>query len=282
MSISKIIFEALSWGLFGLGLYRLIEQEFICRQAFIPQAPKWTASFLNTGILIWCLGCTLFLFRELSASYLPPLLEHIDSASVRQSILQSFPFHIAVLAFAFGNKLLRSSWPWPKKTATTQHPWSDGFWAYCTALPLIGLTTLIWTGLLNLSAHLGFSCEASPQALVNLIQETQAPLDLALLGIFAIIIAPLSEEYLFRAGLYRLFKSQMPLKWAIVLSALSFSALHWNTLSFLPLFLLGILLNLAYETTGSIRSAFVFHALFNAQNFIYILVDPSSLELMTQ
>jgi membrane protease YdiL (CAAX protease family) len=92
----------------------------------------------------------------------------------------------------------------------------------------------------------------------------------ALLGV-ACVLAPIYEEVLFRAGLYRFCRQRLGRPLALLASGLLFGALHLNLASFAPLSLFGMVLAVAYESTGSIRVAIVAHALFNLNSVLIVL-----------
>jgi membrane protease YdiL (CAAX protease family) len=93
----------------------------------------------------------------------------------------------------------------------------------------------------------------------------------------AVVIAPLTEELVFRAGLFRYFRMRMPHGVALLVPALLFASLHvnWATLeglaSLLPLVALAVMFSLAYERTGQIGTSIVAHALFNLNTVVLIL-----------
>ena len=112
------------------------------------------------------------------------------------------------------------------------------------------------------------------QPLVLIITETSSPWLLALFGILAVVIAPVTEELLFRGALYRFLKGRLTPRSALVVSALVFSAFHIPTLTYaVPLFLLGLALGHSYETTGNLHVPILFHAIFNLNTFIIILLQ---------
>jgi membrane protease YdiL (CAAX protease family) len=99
----------------------------------------------------------------------------------------------------------------------------------------------------------------------------------------ATVIVPFSEEILFRAGLFRYFRTRAPRWLSIVLTSALFGALHvsWGDHmaglpSLLPLFVLAIVFCLAYERTGRIGTTIVAHALFNLNTFVLVLAGIGS------
>jgi len=74
------------------------------------------------------------------------------------------------------------------------------------------------------------------------------------------ILAPLTEELVFRALLYRTWEAQWGWLPAMLASSALFAAYHPN---FVPAFLGGILYVCLYRRTGSIWAPIVVHAAFN-------------------
>ena len=75
--------------------------------------------------------------------------------------------------------------------------------------------------------------------------------------------APLTQEIMFRAYFYPVPKRFIGRTEAIIFSSLVFAVIHNNAMALLPLCVLGILLALAYEFTGSIWAPIGIHTLFN-------------------
>ena len=91
-----------------------------------------------------------------------------------------------------------------------------------------------------------------------------APLSQKLLIIIsALLIAPITEEFVFRGILYRGLKGFIGALPAILISTILFALVHKNVSSFFVLFLFGILLCYVYEKTESIFSPIFCHMLFN-------------------
>ena len=99
---------------------------------------------------------------------------------------------------------------------------------------------------------------------VKLLQETTDPTVFILMGVVACIGAPLAEEVVFRGYIYTMVKKMAGLPLAVILSGLLFGAVHMNLVALLPLTVLGILLALSYEYTGSLWAPIAIHFCFNA------------------
>jgi uncharacterized protein len=103
----------------------------------------------------------------------------------------------------------------------------------------------------------------SAQPLVETFKASNSVLVRALLACAAVIVAPISEELIFRGMVYGLCKRFTDGWFAAIINGLLFAAVHAHVGSFLPLCVLGIILVIAYEVTGSILVPIVMHALFN-------------------
>lgn len=118
----------------------------------------------------------------------------------------------------------------------------------------------------------------SRQNLIQMFSDAEDPLALALMIGLAVIAAPIGEELVFRAGLFRYFRTRIPRVFALTLPGLVFASLHienWRTLegfsSLGPLLALAVVFSLAYERTGHIGTPIVAHALFNLNTVALIL-----------
>ena len=90
-------------------------------------------------------------------------------------------------------------------------------------------------------------------------------------GLSAIVLAPLLEEILFRAILYRGIKQRGHPRLALWGSSLLFATIHFSVLTFVPLTVLAIILALLYEKANHLAAPVITHSLFNAANFFLYL-----------
>jgi membrane protease YdiL (CAAX protease family) len=140
------------------------------------------------------------------------------------------------------------------------------FGALLVALPVLTLLSLGWSQLLHL-----FGLPEEPQNLVAIFRGAKSPAIVAFMLLVACGLAPLTEELVFRAGLYRFVRQKLGRTPALLVSGLGFGALHANWAGFVPLAALGMILALAYEASGSIRVAIAAHALFNLNTVLLVL-----------
>ena len=115
--------------------------------------------------------------------------------------------------------------------------------------------------------------EPETQKTVQLVQTQSASHNIALLGVIAILIAPVVEELLFRGVFYPTIKQQGYPGLAIVGVSALFALSHGNAMAFIPLTLLSGALIWLYEKTNNLLAPIVAHALFNAANFVMITSD---------
>ena len=92
----------------------------------------------------------------------------------------------------------------------------------------------------------------------------------------AVFLAPMIEELFFRGFLLTYLKTHVPTWPAILISAGIFAVAHQNLDSVLPLWVLGIVLGVAYEHTGCILLPMGIHACFNLTTGLTLLAQRAS------
>lgn len=145
-----------------------------------------------------------------------------------------------------------------------------------TLLYAAGTLALSMPVLLALSAGWSFVLKKcglpdDPQDTIAIFANTKSPVVIVGMLLVACGLAPMMEELLFRAGLYRFCRQKLGRGYALLISSVLFGAIHFNWAGFVPLAVLGALLALVYETTGSIRVAIIAHAFFNLNTILAIL-----------
>ncbi len=109
-----------------------------------------------------------------------------------------------------------------------------------------------------------FRSGSSKQNIVELFSASPTIEQRIVIIIFAVAIAPVVEEFLFRFFLYGVIKRYFGRFLGITVNALLFAAAHTHFPSFAPLFVLGSCFTIAYEWSGSILVAMTMHSLFNS------------------
>ena len=110
------------------------------------------------------------------------------------------------------------------------------------------------------------------QRAVELIVSTKSPWLSAYLIFFAVVLAPLGEEFFFRGLLFSTAKRYGWRRTGYVGVSLLFALIHLNAPTFLPLFVLALALTWLYEKTEGLLAPVLAHSLFNAANVVLLLL----------
>lgn len=236
------------------------------RPAHRPLRP-WSIGWINFGIFICSIVCLMVVLQLLISILCGPLLERSDDTPGAWSMaLGALTLQGAfLLAYCIGRK----RFPMLFRGNLSSRPLFL-LRALGCALPkfirymlLIGVVTYAWMALLELLVSLGVLDEFAPQQAVLIFSAGESPLALTVLALFAIILAPIAEEIVFRGCIYRFLKSKLPTGFAIFASGAFFACVHGNILALAPLTLVGCLLAYIYEKERNILVPICFHALFN-------------------
>jgi membrane protease YdiL (CAAX protease family) len=107
-----------------------------------------------------------------------------------------------------------------------------------------------------------------------LIQYPQWTIRLGVL-LLAVVVAPLTEEMLFRGLFQSAFRNITPGPWmAIIASSVIFTMAHQNWEHWPALFVLAMGLGYAYEKSGSLFQSIFMHAIFNGAMITATLLQP--------
>ncbi len=109
-----------------------------------------------------------------------------------------------------------------------------------------------------------FGGGSSKQNIVEFFSGSRTIEQRMMIIVFAVAIAPVVEEFLFRFFIYGVLKRYFGRLLGVTFSALLFAAAHAHLPSFAPLFVLGSCFAIGYEWSGSILVAMTMHSLFNS------------------
>lgn len=154
----------------------------------------------------------------------------------------------------------------PRLSTPVRRPMLEGGRVFAAILPVTIGASYLW---LHGLEFLGI--DAPKQDLIDLFAKTDRPGPFIALTFVAVVLAPLTEEIVFRGGFFRFCRGRLPRPIALMLPAAVFAALHNNLGSFLPLMVLGVLFAIAYESSGKIVVPIVAHALFNLNTILLVL-----------
>jgi len=237
----------------------------------------WRATLLDFGIWVWVVCCGLYVGVNALRAIDPDVNQPAPGGanvlllgSVAQASALAAQLGLLWYKRPFSPRPLNSG-PLPARRVV-----GEAAWAWLAAYPIIAGASLGWQLLLGLAQKIWLHLETPPQEAVKILAQSTSGAENILLILFAVLVAPVTEELFFRAGLYRFLKSRLPENAAMVAASFLFALSHLNLESFLPLLVLGILLTKLYERTGHIAAPVLFHALFNLTTILLMLLFPES------
>ncbi len=193
-----------------------------------------------------------------------------NSVAITPDVIQGGIFFYLMVIFLFCALVFaRGQTPQIAFGLAPARPWRViGLGALCIVLtyPLVQLAE-------EIVSKFGFSASDGDE-MVQFLRGKISASDTAWAVLLAVIIAPLTEELVFRGYLYGVIKKYGGQVAAMFTSALLFAAVHHNLPAMPALALLGIGLTLAYEITGSLWAPVVMHMLFNLAPVVIILRFP--------
>jgi membrane protease YdiL (CAAX protease family) len=131
----------------------------------------------------------------------------------------------------------------------------------CIATLIVVPVQLLWGLVLVKSGQ-----RLEVQNVVQIFAEPGTPMQPWLIAIFGVLVAPFTEEGVFRGLLYPSLRAKAPGGpfGAAVIVALLFALIHGNLMAFVPLFTLALVLAWVMERTNSLLACVVVHAVHNA------------------
>jgi membrane protease YdiL (CAAX protease family) len=161
--------------------------------------------------------------------------------------------------------------------------WRDAF-GFCDAnlkkslllaAGVLALALPVVLGLQQLSAlaleKIGWPPE--DQRAVELIANAKSWWMRGYLVFFAMVLAPVAEEFIFRGVLYPYFKQLGRPRLALVGVSFFFAFIHLNAPTFVPLFVLALALTWLYEKTDCLLAPIAAHSLFNTANVVILFTQ---------
>lgn len=157
---------------------------------------------------------------------------------------------------------------WRRGVGLRELGWVRAQRRWLMAAPLITLATLVGAAVLGVVSGLIFPSATNGQC-TAVQKDFGHYLVVALLPIS--IVAPVVEETFFRGFLFAYLRGRLPFGIAATIAALIFAAAHVELLLVLPLFGVGMVLNVLYQRSGSLFPGMLVHGLFNIVGLVQIL-----------
>lgn len=150
--------------------------------------------------------------------------------------------------------------------------WKSIFWimpAFVFAMMIVGALMVACGWQTWVQDSLG----AKPQETVTLLGGTSDVGLLVAMALAAIIVAPIAEEVIFRGYLYPVVKRFTDRRFASIFSGVLFGVIHFNLMALPMLALMGVILAVIYEKSGSLWVPIGCHAAFNATSIGLMLIS---------
>lgn len=194
------------------------------------------------------------------------------------AVLQNTILHVAVAGVLIsrmyksgGNWTVRFGIPHFRDLAPTQLLLQVGTW-YILALPLVVFAGLV--SLFLVSFHGGGHMF---QPVLTLFMDASTPSWFQFwIFMVAVVGAPAIEEMFFRGVMLPVLIRRCALWPGVLLCSLFFALVHGHTQSFLPLFVFGLGLSVAYIRSRNLLVPIGMHALFNAVNLVVLLLSGTT------
>ncbi len=237
----------------------------------------WSIPFYDFGQFLFTYFITYLVLQLAAVSLLRDVCGCADSlVGILSSIILQAGFIVVFFYFRLVQWRLFSK-PVNQQPVSWALSAALGLGFFLSSFPLIALIGHGWFALLDLLQRQGLPISLESQSIVTTFLREDDPMLFALLLFMAVIMAPLSEELLFRAGIYRFCRGRLSIPWAILVTSSLFAFLHQNLLAFPSLFLVGVFLCLVYEVSGNIQTAIAFHAFFNLNSIVLLHLLPEEM-----
>lgn len=105
--------------------------------------------------------------------------------------------------------------------------------------------------------------DAQPQTATNLIMQAEGQWEGIAVVIMVSILAPFSEEFLFRGYIYHSLRTYKSTWFSVLAASLMFGCMHYDLFRLLPLTLVGVLLNIVAIRSQSLFGSMIMHGVWN-------------------
>jgi membrane protease YdiL (CAAX protease family) len=119
--------------------------------------------------------------------------------------------------------------------------------------------------------------ELEPQVFEEMLHSAGSWPQLLLLLVIGSILAPFSEELLYRGVLYPLLRYPLGTGWGMAAAGLVFGVAHWDAYRTIPLAVGGAILCYIYEKTGSIFVTTLAHGVWNGVMAVIVYITYNNL-----
>ena len=140
---------------------------------------------------------------------------------------------------------------------------------------IIPVLPLIWClQALSVNSMIRIGWEPENQVAVDMFLHETTPGARCYLVFFAVVLAPVAEEFIFRGVLYPFVKQLGSPRTAFFGVSALFACIHFDAGTLVPLFVLALLLTWLYEKTDCLLASITAHSLFNTANVAMLYLLP--------
>lgn len=241
-----------------MGVYSLLARQFFRQPLQLPAADAIRKRPLSSVCAFLVLGVTL-LFALMAARQTKALQAGPSAAAM---LMGAILYSGAMAATVFGC-LTTSNMSFRSAFGVTETPWASAVGKGLRyGLEILPLVLLVSIGVSCIGESLGFDMRT--QEIFSCLGDPCVPGWVrAALILFAVGVAPVLEELLFRGMLFPLALKGRTFLFGAVLTSLYFALMHLHAPSLLSLLLLSVGFSAGYASTGSILTPITMHAVFN-------------------
>jgi len=234
----------------------------------------WSIRDIVIGLLLAVLAVVflqlIFIGPALAAGY-----DSDDTLVFGLAILSTLIWNLLLVGIVLG-LARRSGGDWT--SLGWRAPWPNQPWPVTKVLAIVavGLMTMwfiqgIYVGIVN---ALG---------LQDLLPDQQFPEGMfdewwlvVLVGLAVVIGAPIAEEIFFRGFVFGGLRRRLSVLPPALMTGALFSVAHLQLGLLIPFSLIGLVLSIVYERTGSIRFNIALHMIFNTASFLALVFVPGA------
>jgi membrane protease YdiL (CAAX protease family) len=152
---------------------------------------------------------------------------------------------------------------------------------------VMGLANVCLSYLLVLASNILFMFYLSPEkfdalkqreqlgALQQLVTQPHTYWVIGYVLLIVCVLAPIAEELFFRGYLYESLKRRYDLRTGALVNSLLFALIHFYVISFIPIFVLGLLLTYIREKCKTIIAPMIVHLVYNLIAVVIIFYPPA-------
>ncbi len=215
------------------------------------------------GVELFVAGAWLGIFGLMTIGSGGGAEETFENGLAVDELLQLAGLQLAIYAIPFAVLAARKHNPaslFGLNAMPATHFLLWGFTALVAFLPVLGAVSTV--------LYAVYGGAPPEQDVMRMVRNASGGAAATAMIVFAVVLAPVCEEFFFRGLLYGSAKRFFGAPAAAIASSAAFALVHGHIPAFVPLFLLSIAFVLSYERTGSLLVPMTMHALFNATSLV--------------